>query len=147
MEKVSKIKSVPVKKLGIFTCLFGFVLLSGLAIAGMNSLHTVMNKGLETDQGKYFDDSPVFHSKTSLKTKRTLSENALPGVMLLLLGEPDRFNLSISNTGAGLGKVHVSQSGTDFTSGTVVTLTADANLGSSFNGWSGACSGQLLIRS
>lgn len=56
--------------------------------------------------------------------------------------------LTITTTGAGSGTVSASPSGTScgsgclsFATGTVVTLTAAPNTGSTFGGWSGTCSG------
>ena len=54
------------------------------------------------------------------------------------------YSLSVTTTGQGSGQVHVSPSGTAFQPGTIVTLTAEANLGSVFTGWGGACSGTEL---
>lgn len=63
------------------------------------------------------------------------------------LGE--NLRLSVTRSGSGSGTVSSSPSGiscgsscsTDFTYGTTVTLTAEADSGSGFKGWSGACSG------
>jgi len=51
------------------------------------------------------------------------------------------YTLTVTKTGTGTGSVATNPSGTTFTSGTSVTLTATASAGSSFAGWSGACSG------
>jgi hypothetical protein len=59
------------------------------------------------------------------------------------------FTLTVNKTGSGQGTVTSSPSGincgptcsADFTSGAVVTLTATPATGSTFAGWSGACSG------
>jgi hypothetical protein len=60
-----------------------------------------------------------------------------------------RFTLTVNKTGSGQGTVTSSPSGidcgptcsADFTSGAVVTLTPTPATGSTFAGWSGACSG------
>ncbi|PYR47170.1 MAG: hypothetical protein DMF95_17015, partial [Acidobacteria bacterium] len=60
------------------------------------------------------------------------------------------FTLTVSKAGAGTGVVTSNPLGIDcgstcaapYTSGTVVTLTAQASAGAVFTGWSGACSGQ-----
>ena len=52
-----------------------------------------------------------------------------------------QFTLTVSKTGTGSGTVTNSPSGTTFTAGTLVSLTAAANANSVFTGWSGACSG------
>ena len=51
------------------------------------------------------------------------------------------YTLSVTRTGAGTGTVTSNPSGTQFVSGTSVTLTATPSAGSTFTGWSGACSG------
>jgi hypothetical protein len=51
------------------------------------------------------------------------------------------YNLTITKSGTGTGSVTTSPSGTSFSAGTVVTLTAAPNTNSTFTGWSGACSG------
>src|SRR5208283_5191808 len=54
---------------------------------------------------------------------------------------PITYTLATSTTGTGSGTVASNPSGTVFSSGTAVTLTASPAAGSSFAGWSGACSG------
>ncbi len=49
------------------------------------------------------------------------------------------YSLAINITGSG--QVHISPSGAAFQPGTVITLTAEADLGSVFTAWGGACSG------
>ncbi len=49
--------------------------------------------------------------------------------------------LTVTTTGNGSGATSNTPPGTTFTYGTVVTLTATPNPGSSFTGWSGDCSG------
>ncbi len=51
------------------------------------------------------------------------------------------YSLTLAKTGPGTGSVTTSPSGTTFASGTSVTLTAAASAGSTFAGWSGACTG------
>ncbi len=54
---------------------------------------------------------------------------------------PSSYTLAISKAGTGSGTVTTNPSGTSFTAGTSVTLTAAASTGSTFGGWSGGCSG------
>ncbi len=62
---------------------------------------------------------------------------------------PTTYTLTVSRTGTGSGTVTSSPAGiscgstcsASFTGGTVVTLTATAATGSTFAGWSGACTG------
>ena len=55
---------------------------------------------------------------------------------------PRQYTLTINKTGAGSGAVFANPAGTTFDDGTVVSVTATANTGSTFNGWSGACTGK-----
>jgi len=65
------------------------------------------------------------------------------------IGNPNNFTLTVTKSGAGGGTVTSSPSGIDcgstcganYSSGTSVTLSAAAASGSTFAGWSGACSG------
>ncbi|MFP4429091.1 MAG: SUMF1/EgtB/PvdO family nonheme iron enzyme [Desulfovermiculus sp.] len=70
--------------------------------------------------------------------------SALPGVMMLLLDEQEKYSLDIQFTGQGQGQVHVSPDLDHYEPGTEVTLTAEADLGYEFTGWSGAYSGTEL---
>lgn len=62
---------------------------------------------------------------------------------------PQNYALSVTNQGTGVGTVTSSPSGiscgstcsASFAAGTAVTLTAQATTGSTFSGWSGACTG------
>lgn len=64
-------------------------------------------------------------------------------------GNPDSFTLTVTKAGAGSGTVTSSPSGincgntcsANYSIGASVTLTATAASGSTFGGWSGACSG------
>ncbi|MGA8849027.1 MAG: fibronectin type III domain-containing protein [Dehalococcoidia bacterium] len=51
------------------------------------------------------------------------------------------YTLTITKTGTGSGTVSASPPGPTYTAGTVVTLAATPDTGSTFAGWSGACSG------
>jgi len=65
------------------------------------------------------------------------------------VGNPGTFGLTVTKAGAGSGTVTSSPSGincgsicsANYSSGTSVTLTAATASGSTFGGWSGACSG------
>ena len=52
-----------------------------------------------------------------------------------------KYTLTINRSGSGTGTVSNNPSGSSFAKGTVVTLTATPDAGSSFVGWSGGCSG------
>lgn len=51
------------------------------------------------------------------------------------------FTLTTATTGTGAGSISRDKPGATHAAGTIVTLTATANTGSIFGGWSGACSG------
>ncbi|HJU36832.1 MAG TPA: PASTA domain-containing protein [Gaiellaceae bacterium] len=78
-----------------------------------------------------------------------LAQTFHPCVGVLGTPTPTTETLSVSKTGSGSGTVTSSPAGIscgstcshDFTSGTSVTLTATPATGSSFSGWSGACTG------
>ncbi len=83
----------------------------------------------------------------------SVDANALVNSMQVQTGT---FGLTVTSTGPGAGTVSSKVGGIDcgavcfapYTSGTSVTLTATANTGSTFTGWSGACTGttcQLTI--
>lgn len=66
-----------------------------------------------------------------------------------IMDELDTFMLSVQKSGDGSGRVSSSSGGIDcgptctaeYSEGTVVTLTVTSGIGSTFTGWSGACSG------
>jgi hypothetical protein len=51
------------------------------------------------------------------------------------------YSLTKSTSGTGVGTITSSPAGTSFASGTLINLTATAANGSTFSGWSGACTG------
>lgn len=55
------------------------------------------------------------------------------------LAQPSTYGLTVSTVGGGT--VSASPAGPNYSSGTVVTLIATPSSGSTFSGWSGACSG------
>jgi hypothetical protein len=59
----------------------------------------------------------------------------------LVVPPPPNYTLSISSSGSGSGVASSFPSGTSFPAGTIVGLTAVPATGSTFVGWSGACSG------
>jgi uncharacterized protein (TIGR03437 family) len=56
-------------------------------------------------------------------------------------GGVQQFTLTATTTGNGSGSISANPPGPSYSAGTVVTLTATPNTGSTFAGWSGACSG------
>jgi hypothetical protein len=52
---------------------------------------------------------------------------------------PSTFTLTVTTAGTGSGTVRSSPTGPSYSAGTNVTLTATADAGSTFSGWSGAC--------
>jgi hypothetical protein len=72
-------------------------------------------------------------------TTCTLKMNANKSVTAIFNTQSLTYTLSTSTAGSGGGVV--SPSGGTYASGSKVTLTATPNSGSTFDGWSGACSG------
>ena len=58
---------------------------------------------------------------------------------------PLSYSLTVAKAGTGTGTITTSPPGTSFNAGTVVTLTATPDAGSTFAGWSGGCSGTSTI--
>jgi hypothetical protein len=54
---------------------------------------------------------------------------------------PQTYTLTLGTTGTGSGTVTASPTGPSYAAGTLVTVTANPSAGSTFTGWSGACSG------
>lgn len=73
---------------------------------------------------------PVF-TFTNITTNHTISATFVPDV----------YTLTVAQAGQGSGVVTPPIGVYTYTPGTVVTLTATANSGSAFTGWSGDCSG------
>jgi endoglucanase len=88
-------------------------------------------------------------SCSGTSTSCTVSMSAARSVTATFNSSTTNYTLTVGKTGQGLGTVTSSPSGINcgstcsasFSSGTTVTLTAAASSGSSFTGWSGACSG------
>ena len=59
-----------------------------------------------------------------------------------IIDDTTTYTLSAAKTGTGTGSINgISQATTTYTEGTQVSLTAEADTGSTFSGWSGDCSG------
>jgi uncharacterized protein (TIGR03437 family) len=71
----------------------------------------------------------------------TVTMNSNLSVTATFNSTSQQFILTVAYAGTGSGAVSASPSGPTYTSGTVVTLVATPNTGSTFTGWSGACSG------
>jgi len=76
------------------------------------------------------------------------SSNPLYSLSFTVVGATPNLTLTITTSGTGSGAVGSSPAGTScgsgclsFAAGTTVTLTTTPNAGSTFAGWSGACSG------
>jgi len=109
---------------------------AGLSSAGLYQINVTIPSGLGI-----IGDVPLQASVAGVQTQK--------GVVISLqnatVANPA---LTISTSGTGSGTVGASPTGTScgagclsFAAGTVVTLTATPNTGSTFAGWSGACSG------
>lgn len=80
-------------------------------------------------------------ANTGVSTRTASSTIAGQTLMTTQTGGVQTYTLTITKSGSGSGTVTNSPSGTTFNAGTVVTLTATPSSGSTFAGWSGACSG------
>lgn len=108
---------------------------AGLSSAGLYQINLVVPPGLSTG------DVPLLASVGGVQTQT--------GVVISLQNASTvNQTLTITTSGTGSGTVGTSPAGTmcgpgclSFAAGTVVTLTPTPNAGSTFAGWSGACSG------
>ena len=102
-----------------------------------------------TSKGYSKGDFSCFSSDTN-RVERELE--VIVGGHFSVIPPPVNYNLTVSNTGTGSGNITSGPSGiscgstcgASFSSGTIVTLSAVADSGSVFTGWSGACSGGNL---
>ena len=62
-------------------------------------------------------------------------------VVVTFIMSSNNYTLTITKTGNGSGTITTSPTGTTFSAGTSVTLTAAPDTNSTFAGWSGGCSG------
>ena len=63
------------------------------------------------------------------------------GIIVVPIADEPLFNVTVATAGTGTGTVIANPPGPDYPAGTVVTLTATPDQGSTFEGWSGAYSG------
>jgi hypothetical protein len=112
--------------------------------------HWLNLRDLYGDIGNGYDtEKTMYGFGTEGETKRrTLHTDDVAGIQWIY-GIENLIGLTVSKAGTGSGTVTSSPAGIDcgstcsasFNSGTVVTLTASPTGGSSFGGWSGACTG------
>ena len=67
--------------------------------------------------------------------------NSTTADIVVQSGGAQQFTLTAATAGSGSGSISASPPGPSYAAGTVVTLIATPNAGSTFAGWSGACSG------
>lgn len=84
------------------------------------------------NKAQIFESAPVAAVATSTGTPPTNGGGITPSAS---------YTLQTTTSGNGTGTISRTPSGTSYTSGTVVVLTATPAAGSTFGGWSGACSG------
>ena len=112
---------------------------------------TATTNGIKTfywDNGAQSGASDVF-ALVSRSNGAIVDQSGLNAIMRGIGGSSSTFLLSVTRSGSGSGTVASSPTGincgssctANFASGTSVTLSAAAASGSTFAGWSGACSG------
>jgi len=106
--------------------------------SGTNQAFSIAPNSGYTIAGVTVDGSPVGTVSSYTFTNVMASHTIAASFSAASAGD---YTLTLTETGTGTGSVTTSPSGTTFASGTSVTLTAIANAGSTFTGWSGACSG------
>jgi uncharacterized protein (TIGR03437 family) len=67
--------------------------------------------------------------------------NSTTAALVVQSGGVQQFTLTATTAGNGSGSISANPPGPSYSAGTVVTLTATPAAGSTFAGWSGACSG------
>lgn len=67
--------------------------------------------------------------------------NSTTADIVVQSGGAQQFTLTAATAGSGSGSISANPPGPSYAAGTVVTLIATPNAGSTFAGWSGACSG------
>lgn len=89
--------------------------------------------GLTAMQGIYGTDSFTYQASDGLGLTATAT--------ISITREAPILNLSIATDGTGTGSITLDPPGGSYVYGTSVTVTPSANTGSTFSGWSGACTG------
>jgi len=84
---------------------------------------------------------PLPNAHASAPRDASFVEPAIVSGTLTVGSSPSQFALTVGSAGAGTGIVSLNPAGGIYAAGTVVTLTATPNNGSTFAGWSGACLG------
>jgi len=149
--KIIVAQIIPMDAAGCTTCMADVVAFNNALPAWAAGLTTAQSPITLVDQWIGFDvvadTGDRVHPVTSGFIK--MGDKFFPAVAAALGGTSNLVALSVTRAGAGSGTVTSSPAGINcgaacsasFTSGSSVTLTAAAATGSTFAGWSGACTG------
>jgi len=150
--KIVMAQIIPMNAAGCTTCMSDVVAFNNAIVPLAASLTTAQSPIFIVDQWTGFDvvadTFDAVHPITSGFIK--MANKFFPVVAQALnTGAPVTSTLTVSKTGAGSGTVNSSPGGiscgttcsANFTTGSSVTLTASPASGSTFAGWSGACTG------
>ncbi len=102
---------------------------------GVNGMYPVLNLAVGGSWPGAPNATTVFPAYLKVDYVRVYAGTAASG------GSGASYTLTVNTSGTGSGTVSTNPSGTKFSAGEAVTLTAVPNTSSTFTGWSGACSG------
>jgi uncharacterized repeat protein (TIGR02543 family) len=125
--------------------------LNGVNVASKSASGNIQDSGMPV----YIGNHPAWNAFKGIIDDVHIYNIALTLSEIQALYNETTYNLTLNKTGSGTGTVTsdiglIRWSGTtgraDFISSTIVTLTANQSNGSTFAGWSGACSGPGICK-